>query len=58
MASVITPNLKEAEEVIGRELITDNDVENAGEEICENFGIRCLSGNKRTKWNVIYRERY
>ena len=42
-ASVITPNLKEAEEIIGRELITDEDVETAGEEICEDLSLgACL----------------
>ena len=42
-ASVITPNLKEAEEAIGRELITDEDVETAGKEICEDLSLdACL----------------
>ena len=31
-ASIITPNLKEAEGAIGRELITDKDVETAGKK--------------------------
>ena len=42
-ASIITPNLKEAEEIIGKELITDEDVETAGKEICEDLSIgACL----------------
>ena len=42
-ASIITPNLKEAEEAIGRELITDEDVETAGIEICEDLSLdACL----------------
>ena len=42
-ASIITPNLKEAEEAIGRELITDEDVETAGKEICEDLSLgACL----------------
>jgi rfaE bifunctional protein kinase chain/domain len=38
-ASIITPNLKEAEEALGRVLITDEDVETAGKEICENLNL-------------------
>ena len=42
-ATIITPNLKEAEEAIGRELITDEDVETAGKEICEDLSLSaCL----------------
>ncbi len=42
-ASVITPNLKEAEEAIGRELYTDKDVEIAGKEICNDLSLdACL----------------
>ena len=42
-AFIITPNLKEAEELIGRELITDEDVETAGKEICEDLSLNaCL----------------
>ena len=42
-ASIITPNLKEAEEAIGRELITDEDVEIAGMKICEDLSLSaCL----------------
>ena len=42
-ASVITPNLKEAEEVVGRKLLTDEDVEIAGKEICNELGLHlCL----------------
>ena len=42
-ASIITPNLKEAEEIIGRELITDEDVEIAGKEICKDLDlVACL----------------
>ena len=42
-ASIITPNLKEAEEIIGKELITDEDVETAGKEICEDLSLgACL----------------
>ena len=42
-SSIITPNLKEAEEIIGRELITDEDVEVAGKEICEDLSLgACL----------------
>ncbi len=42
-ASILTPNLKEAEEAIGRKLITDGDVEIAGKEICNNLSLNaCL----------------
>ena len=42
-ATIITPNLKEAEEAIGRELFTDEDVETAGKEICEDLSLSgCL----------------
>ncbi len=42
-ATIITPNLKEAEEAIGRDLITDKDVEIAGKEICKNLNLEaCL----------------
>ena len=38
-ASIITPNLKEAEEAVGRELVTDKNIENAGKEICEDLSL-------------------
>ena len=42
-ATIITPNLKEAEEAIGRALFTDEDVETAGKEICEDLSLSgCL----------------
>ena len=42
-ASVITPNLKEAEEIVGKRLITDEDVEVAGEKICDKLSLdSCL----------------
>ena len=42
-ATVITPNLKEAEGVIGRELKNDEDIEIAGLEICNNLNLNaCL----------------
>ena len=42
-ASVITPNLKEAEEAIGIRLISDKDIENAGKEICKKLSLSaCL----------------
>ena len=43
-ASVITPNLKEAEEALGRRLIeNDEDVETAGMEICNDLSLdACL----------------
>ena len=42
-ASVITPNLKEAEEAIGRSLVNDKDVEEAGMELCKKLSLSaCL----------------
>ncbi len=42
-ASIVTPNLKEAESVLERELRNDEDIEEAGIEICENLNIEaCL----------------
>ncbi len=42
-ASVITPNLKEAEEATGRVLISDEDIETAGKEICTDLSLdACL----------------
>ena len=42
-ASVITPNLKEAEEALGRDLKNDFDIEKAGIEICNNLRLNaCL----------------
>ncbi len=38
-AYMITPNLKEAEDVIGRSLVNDEDIENAGIEICNNLNL-------------------
>ena len=42
-ASIVTPNLKEAEGVVKRKLRNDEDVEKAGIEICENLNLEaCL----------------
>tara|TARA_Y100000768_G_scaffold142576_3_gene106192 strand:- start:1468 stop:2412 length:945 start_codon:yes stop_codon:yes gene_type:complete len=42
-ASVITPNLKEVEEALGKVLTTDKDVEIAGKEICTDLSLdACL----------------
>ena len=42
-ASIITPNLKEAEEILGRSLISNDDIEIAGVEICNDFNLEaCL----------------
>jgi len=42
-AFIITPNLKEVEDVIGRPLINDKDIETAGMEICNNLNLEaCL----------------
>ncbi len=42
-ASVITPNLKEAEEAIGRSLVYDEEVEDAGMELCKKLSLSaCL----------------
>tara|TARA_Y100001980_G_C14529606_1_gene305423 strand:- start:12 stop:968 length:957 start_codon:yes stop_codon:yes gene_type:complete len=42
-ASVITPNLREAEDALGKMLKSDEDVEEAGMEICTNLGLNaCL----------------
>ena len=42
-ASVITPNLKEAEEAIGRRLVNDKEVEEAGMELCKKLSLSaCL----------------
>jgi len=42
-SSIITPNIKEAEELLGKKLYKDKEIENAGIEICSNFNIgSCL----------------
>ena len=42
-ASVITPNLKEAEDALGKLLKSDGDIERAGLEICNNLSLdACL----------------
>ena len=42
-ASVLTPNLKEAEEAIGRSLVNDKEVEEAGMELCKKLSLSaCL----------------
>ena len=42
-ATIITPNLKEAETVLGKRLKSEKDIEEAGIEICDNFRINgCL----------------
>ena len=42
-ASVITPNLKEAEEAIGRSLVNDKEIEEAGMELCKKLSLSaCL----------------
>ena len=42
-ASVITPNIKEAEEAIGRSLVNDEEVEEAGMELCKKLSLSaCL----------------
>ena len=42
-ATIITPNIKEAENALGRRLNNDYDIEIAGKEICNNFNIdACL----------------
>ena len=42
-AYVITPNLREAEEVLGRDLKNDIDIEQAGIDICNNLSLNaCL----------------
>ena len=42
-ASVITPNLREAEEALGRDLKNDLDIEKAGLDICDNYSLNaCL----------------
>ena len=42
-ASVITPNLREAEEALGRDLKNDLDIEEAGIDICNNLSLNaCL----------------
>ena len=42
-ATIIKPNLKETENLLGRTLISNNDYENAGKEICDNYNIgACL----------------
>ena len=42
-ATIITPNLKEAETVVGKKLRSEKDIEEAGREICDNFRINgCL----------------
>ena len=40
---MITPNIKEAETVLGKKLVKDQDFEKAGEKICSTFNIEaCL----------------
>ena len=42
-ATIITPNLKEAESALGKRLKSEKDIEEAGMEICNNFRINaCL----------------
>tara|TARA_B100000900_G_scaffold377127_1_gene360317 strand:+ start:1752 stop:2699 length:948 start_codon:yes stop_codon:yes gene_type:complete len=42
-ASIITPNLKEAEDVLGRVLKSDSDIEEGGMEICNSLNLNaCL----------------
>ena len=42
-ANLITPNIKEAEGIVGQELVNDYDFEIAGEKICSTFNIEaCL----------------
>tara|TARA_B100000575_G_C23115362_1_gene644698 strand:+ start:778 stop:1743 length:966 start_codon:yes stop_codon:yes gene_type:complete len=42
-ASIITPNLKEAEDILGKLLKSDSDIEKAGMEICNDLGLdACL----------------
>jgi len=42
-ANLITPNTKEAETVLGKKLINDQDFEKAGEKICSTYNIQaCL----------------
>jgi len=41
--NLITPNIKEAETVLGKKLVKDQDFEKAGEKICSTFNIEaCL----------------
>ena len=41
--NLITPNIKEAETVLGKKLVNDQDFEEAGEKICTTFNIEaCL----------------
>ena len=41
--NLITPNIKEAETVLGKKLVNDQDFEEAGEKICTNYNIEaCL----------------
>ena len=42
-ANLITPNIKEAEIVLGKKLVNDQDFEKAGEKICSTYNIEaCL----------------
>ena len=42
-ANLITPNIKEAETVLGKKLENDQDFEKAGEKICSTYNIEaCL----------------
>ena len=41
--NLITPNIKEAETILGKKLVNDQDFEKAGEEICSTYNIEaCL----------------
>ena len=41
--NLITPNIKEAETILGKKLVNDQDFEKAGEKICTNYNIEaCL----------------
>ena len=43
LASLVTPNAKEAESIVGKKLVIDNDFELAGKTICNSFNIgACL----------------
>ena len=57
-SSIITPNIKEAEELLGKKLYKDKEIEKAGIEICSNFNIGgCLITRGANGMSYIRKEK-
>ena len=48
-ASVCTPNMKELQEAVGRTLGTENEISEAGQELCERNGISYILATRSEK---------